>query len=87
MDVKLSQISATELNKWIAIIVLIFLYRVDVTLGKKKEYKLPRVNFTNVLRASFAPISSRQKCTNLKPKVQKSCLYNFRTKKLLSWWN
>jgi hypothetical protein len=33
----------------------------------------PGVNFTNIIRAAFAPIFLRQKSTNLKSKYKKFC--------------
>ena len=49
----------------------------------------PTVNYTNILRAAFAPISFCQKNTNLSRKFKKAAQKTFCTKKLLvkCWWN
>ncbi len=51
----------------------------------------PGVNFTNVLRASFAPTVLHMYSTNLKCKHTKSCVHNLHVRMLKlhleHWWN
>ena len=43
---------------------------------KVLSYLISAVNFTNILRAAFMPISFRQKSTNLKCKYKKAAQKN-----------
>ena len=71
--------------------LLLFVSQKDYSppMLSKVQLLLPRVNFTNILRAAFAPISLYQKSTKLQCKCRKAALKPFVQKKLLvkCWWN
>ena len=77
-------------SPFLTVYVCIFLSNWWKSCLVKRWWNWPlKVDFTNILRAAFAPISLRQKNTNLSRKYRKAAQKTFVRKSCLvkCWWN